>query len=683
MCALFLWVLVGCTCTIWVGDVCAGTRWSVTDRDTPFGPDVDCRMRHLTAEYADRVQRDAGTVFASRPDLIHDALELGTICPNATRPPTPTLVPWWASLPAASAGYFVDFAKGKDTASGTEVHPLKTVGRALELVGEDSTPSRDRVVTLRRGVHYLERTLELTPAHDNLVITPFCRGDGTPCEQVWLSGGVVLHDLQWTAHDTTRGRNIWKSSLTRVPVAAVRMASGPQASLFRLEDLDGKTELDRARWPNRRPQDGTIDRPSLLDVATSSAEWLQSAVVATAAPKRVETPSVSQSVTTEFNHWISGVGGACTRFDPPAAWICNPNCTGGGAAWDAPGPFFPTGLALGADIGHLFPNATRWTSKDVSQAVLTTWTNGWYTSHFDLASFTNATVVFGPRGGVQGGRGWHFDGSLPGPPKICTGNVRGSDCGPIKIEGILAELDVANEFWIDPKNSTLYFFNNATPGTAPRSTFVAPVLQVLVQMRGVYNGSAAATAPHRPLKNITLRGLNFRDGARTHLEPHGIPSGGDWAMQRTAAVFLEGTDGVVIEGCQFKYLGGIGLMLSGYNRRHVVNASQFSYLGGTAVAAWGFTSSIDPSVPAGVGIDGTAGNFPRGTQMIGCTCHEIGTVEKQSSCYFGAKTAETTVQGCSFFNGPRAMINLNDMLGGGTVISRNVIFNSCRESGDQ
>jgi hypothetical protein len=124
-------------------------------------------------------------------------------------------------------------------------------------------------------------------------------------------------------------------------------------------------------------------------------------------------------------------------------------------------------------------------------------------------------------------------------------------------------------------------------------------------------------------------------------------------------------------------------MLSGYNRRHVVNASQFSYLGGTAVAAWGFTSSIDTSVPAGVGIDGTAGNFPRGTQMIGCTCHEIGTVEKQSSCYFGAKTAETTVQGCSFFNGPRAMINLNDMLGGGTVISRNVIFNSCRESGDQ
>jgi hypothetical protein len=35
-----------------------------------------------------------------------------------------------------------------------------------------------------------------------------------------------------------------------------------------------------------------------------------------------------------------------------------------------------------------------------------------------------------------------------------------------------------------------------------------------------------------------------------------------------------------------------------------------------------------------------------------------------------------------FFNGPRAMINMNDGFGGGTVIRRNGLWNSCRESGD-
>ena len=36
----------------------------------------------------------------------------------------------------------------------------------------------------------------------------------------------------------------------------------------------------------------------------------------------------------------------------------------------------------------------------------------------------------------------------------------------------------------------------------------------------------------RPLTNITLRGIGFRDAAWTMLEPHGIPSGGDWALER-------------------------------------------------------------------------------------------------------------------------------------------------------
>jgi len=34
------------------------------------------------------------------------------------------------------------------------------------------------------------------------------------------------------------------------------------------------------------------------------------------------------------------------------------------------------------------------------------------------------------------------------------------------------------------------------------------------------------------------------------------------------------------------------------------------------------------------------------------------------------------------FNGPRAGINFNDGFGGGTNVTKNLIFNQCRESGD-
>jgi hypothetical protein len=132
-------------------------------------------------------------------------------------------------------------------------------------------------------------------------------------------------------------------------------------------------------------------------------------------------------------------------------------------------------------------------------------------------------------------------------------------------------------------------------------------------------------------------------------------------------------------------------MFSGYNRNATLSHSDFSFLGGTAIASWGFTNetSSDPSRPGvplsnapAAGVDGTDGEHPRGIFVLGCVAREVGLYEKQSSFYFQAKAAETTLRGNVFFNGPRAGINLNDGFGGGDDISRNLVFSTCRESGD-
>ena len=57
--------------------------------------------------------------------------------------------------------------------------------------------------------------------------------------------------------------------------------------------------------------------------------------------------------------------------------------------------------------------------------------------------------------------------------------------------------------------------------------------------------------------------LTITCGRISYLEPHSIPSGGDWGLQRMGAVFFENTEGSVVEGCTFSRNDGIAVMVSG------------------------------------------------------------------------------------------------------------------------
>lgn len=56
------------------------------------------------------------------------------------------------------------------------------------------------------------------------------------------------------------------------------------------------------------------------------------------------------------------------------------------------------------------------------------------------------------------------------------------------------------------------------------------------------------------------------------------------------AVFLEGTENVVLAQNNYTRLDGNAVMISGYNRHTQVVDSEFSWLGGNAVASWGYTN---------------------------------------------------------------------------------------------
>ena len=116
-----------------------------------------------------------------------------------------------------------------------------------------------------------------------------------------------------------------------------------------------------------------------------------------------------------------------------------------------------------------------------------------------------------------------------------------------------------------------------------------------------------------------------------------------------------------------------------YNRRAVVAENEFFSIGETAITQWGHS---DGSPVPGMGPDATAGNQPRGTRVVRNLVHELGLWTKQNSFYFQSSSFGNHLEGNLAFNGPRAGINFDDGMGGGSTITRNVLANFCRESSD-
>jgi hypothetical protein len=228
------------------------------------------------------------------------------------------------------------------------------------------------------------------------------------------------------------------------------------------------------------------------------------------------------------------------------------------------------------------------------------------------------------------------------------------------VENIRELLDAPGEWYYNDQNSTLFYYPNQT--TNPKFG-VGTFLEQLVSINGSMDN---------PVINITIANMTFTQTEPTYLNEYEVPSGGDWSIHRGGTVFVQGVEGFLLQNCTFDSPGGNALFLSNYVRRAVIEGNEFVYTGDSAIAAVGSTDMIN----------GTLGNQPRGTKIIGNLMHEIGIWGKQTSGYFQAVAAETELYGNVMFNGPRAGINFNDGFGGGNLVKMNLVFNMVRETID-
>ena len=62
-------------------------------------------------------------------------------------------------------------------------------------------------------------------------------------------------------------------------------------------------------------------------------------------------------------------------------------------------------------------------------------------------------------------------------------------------------------------------------------------------------------SPTLARKGVQMKGLRFSAAAPTYMMPYGVPSGGDWALDRYSAIFMQGTQETLIHGCSSAWWG--------------------------------------------------------------------------------------------------------------------------------
>jgi hypothetical protein len=448
-------------------------------------------------------------------------------------------------------------------------------------------------------------------------------------------------------------RNVWSVDLAAAGTPLPAFITAPDWVLSLLFSDNGGRALQRAiraRFPNGDPE--TVQWP---EGWAAGGTWT--------APTPDENTTVIQvpfprNYPGMFQDYFLGVGGPCKVYNESdnnegfgpvqsVGYWCQPHGRTGGALYFSRQP---SALTLGAadlpNAPYALPAATS------NGATLSFWRpSHWYNSLAKLASATTAP------GSGETTLAWTF-GAFHGG--------EGADAGEDwVVEHVLEELDAPREFFFDAGAQRLHFFHNASAGVPPPPdwSFEVPLLRCLLRVTGT---------PEAPVAGVTLSGITFTSAAAAVLANRGIPTGGDWSVARVGALTVEGAAGLTLRGLNFTRLDGNAVSINGWNRDINIVGCEFAWLGESAVASWGRAD----------GADARRGTQPLRTNMSGCVCREIGLIEKQNSCYFGALSGSATIADNIFYNMPRAAVCFEDDALGGSIVTRNLVFNTCRESQD-
>jgi hypothetical protein len=250
------------------------------------------------------------------------------------------------------------------------------------------------------------------------------------------------------------------------------------------------------------------------------------------------------------------------------------------------------------------------------------------------------------------------------------------------VENIFEELDAPGEWFLNTKTHTLYFYPPAGLDLAS-ATVEATRLRSLVEFRG---------NEQKPVRFVTLRGLTFRQAARTVMDTREPLLRTDWAIYRGGAIFFEGTEDCALEDSFIDQVGGNAVFVNDYNRRVAVRGCRIAKAGASGVCFVGDPRAARNSLlnynqtNTFEDLDRTPGprsnNYPADCVVDDCLIYLTGRVEKQTAGVEIDLAKDITICHCSIYDMPRAGINIGDGCWGGHVIEFCDVFDTVKETGD-
>jgi len=248
------------------------------------------------------------------------------------------------------------------------------------------------------------------------------------------------------------------------------------------------------------------------------------------------------------------------------------------------------------------------------------------------------------------------------------------------VENVFEELDAPGEWYLDAKTLTLYFMPPRDLDLSGAKVEAA-VLRQLIELRG---------SPESPVRDLQFKGLTFTHTACVFAEPYEKLLRGDWAIHRSGAFFMEGTEDCAVVECVFDQVGGNAVFVNHYNRRGKVADCRIFGACESGVCLVGDPNAVRcPStwqkhlreIPDSQSGPKTS-NYPSDCVVSNNDIHHIGRIGKQTAGVFISMSERITASHNSIHDVPRAGICINDGTWGGHVIEFNDIYDTVQETGD-
>src|SRR6202050_4806141 len=275
----------------------------------------------------------------------------------------------------------------------------------------------------------------------------------------------------------------------------------------------------------------------------------------------------------------------------------------------------------------------------------------WGNLHGELKGLDRAsnTIWFG-HGGQQIGAKWDRN------PAVIGNKSR------FFIDNVFEELDAPGEWFLDTRNSMLYYYPQ--PGTHLDTALIeVPQHESIIRFTGTQDS---------PVQNLSFKGFRFAHTQATYKARYDVPSLSDWSIHRGGTVFAEGTRQCSIEDCWFDAIGGNGVFVNNYNRDFNVTGCKFTETGDSAMC---FVGDLEQT-------NGTQRAFPYECRASNNLAHDCGFFGKQIAGVYISRAKRITVSHNLIYNMPRAAVCIGDSTWGGHVIEFNRTHDTVLETSD-